>query len=56
MNGPVPNWSVIFLPIECKLVRLGGHVHGLVTKSVHKTITEGLRGYWDLGIAGLGVV
>ena len=29
------------LLIECNLIRLGGHAHGIVTKTVHKTLPGG---------------
>ena len=45
-----------FLPIKWNLIRLGGPTHGIVTKTVHKTLPGGDgdlegRGWW-VGIGG----
>ena len=45
----VPNLYQLFMQttlkflllIECNLIRLGGHAHGIVTKTVHKTLPGG---------------
>ena len=39
----------LFLLIEWNLIRLGGHAHGIVTKTVHKTQSGG-EGWWGEGV------
>ena len=45
-----------FLSIEWNLIRLGGAVHGIVTKTIHKTLPEsvGPRGWVSMGVQGWG--
>ena len=51
-------WSLLL--IKWNLVRLGGHAHGIVTKTIHKTLSgvSGVKGWWGmgLGVVGSGVV
>ena len=35
------SWLLQFISIEWNLIRLGGPVHGIVTKTVHKTLPGG---------------
>ena len=47
-----------FLSFEWNSIRLGGHAHGIVTKTVHKTLPGG-GGVWGgrVGVVGVkGVV
>ena len=37
------------LPFEWNSIRLGGPAHGIVTKTVHKTLPGGGRDQWDRG-------
>ena len=43
-----------FLSNKWNLKRLGGHVHGLVTKIVHKTLVGGHKDEWGLGVESRG--
>ena len=60
-NSPCPTCIIIYattlkfsLLIEWNLIRLGGHAHGIVTKTVHKTL-PGCGGGQGGGV-GRGVV
>ena len=45
----------ISLSIEWISIRLSGHAHGIVTKTVHKTLPRGGGGPGGRGWVGLGV-
>ena len=53
-------YPLAFLSTEWNSIRLGGHAHGIVTKTVHKTVpgsarvVAGARGLG--GVGGLGVL
>ena len=48
--------EVQLLSFEWNSIRLGGPAHGIVTKTVHKTLPGGGRGWVGEGDGGLGVV
>ena len=43
----------ISLSMEWNLIRLGSLAHGIVTKTVHKTLPEGYRVYGVAGSVGV---
>ena len=44
------------LSIEWNSIRLGDPAHGIVTKTVHKTLPGGGGGPWGRWVGGVGVV
>ena len=45
--------SFKLLSIEWNSIRLGGHVPGIVTKTLHKTLPGGVKGVWGVGVFGI---
>ena len=45
-------WSLLL--IEWNSIRLGGHAHGIVTKTIHITLASGIEGVWSVGRRGVG--
>ena len=52
LQTPQVKYLPELLSLECNSIRLGGHTHGIVTKTVYKTLPGGGGGRGG----GLGVV